>query len=174
METKRTETISSTFIKGDINRDPISGEPGAHPVGVGTGATGGGIAGAVIGGAIGGPIGAGVGALVGVVSGGIAGKSAAEAINPTAEHEFWRKEYRNRPYFTHGTPYEQYGPAFQLGWESYTIHEGKAFEDIEPELGRDWENRRGQSKLSWNHSKDAARDAWQRAAKNCRPGKCCN
>ena len=32
----------------DANRDPITGAPGAHPVGTGVGATGGGAAGAAI------------------------------------------------------------------------------------------------------------------------------
>jgi len=163
METKKIETISTTVVEVDANRDPLTGAPGAHPVGVGAGAAGGGVAGAIIGGAVGGPIGAGVGAVVGAVSGGLAGKGAAEAINPTAEHEYWRTEHGKRPYFTKGTPYEQYGPAYQLGWESYTNHNGKAFKDIESQLGRDWENRRGQSKLTWNHAKDATHDAWLRA-----------
>ena len=113
----------------------------------------------------GGPIGAAVGAVVGAVSGGVAGKGVAEAINPTTEHEFWRKEYETRPYFTTGTPYAQYGPAFQYGWVSYKNHKGKTFNDVEPQLGRDWESRRGQSKLSWNHAKDATHDAWQRVEK---------
>lgn len=165
METKRIEIASSTLVKKDANRDPITGEAGAHPVGVGTGAAGGGIAGAVIGAAVGGPIGAGVGAVVGAVSGGFVGRSAAEVINPTTEHEYWRGEYGKRPYYTHGTPYEQYGPAFQYGWESHAIHKGTTFADVEPQLGRDWESRRGRSKLSWNHAKGAAQDAWQRAEK---------
>lgn len=160
---EQIKTLSKTIVRGDINPDPITGEPGAHPVGVGAGAAGGGIAGAVVGAAIGGPIGAGVGAVVGVVSGGLAGKSAAEAIKPTAEHEFWRTQFQGRPYFTHGTPYEQYGPAFQFGWQSYAAHPDKTFNDIEPQLARDWESRRGQSQLSWKHAKGATYDAWHRA-----------
>jgi len=170
METKTIKT--TTVIKGDTNLDPLTGEPGAHPVGVASGAAGGGIAGALIGAAVAGPIGAGVGAVVGVVSGGLAGKGAAEAINPTTEHEFWRKEYWNRPYFTHGTPYEQYGPAFQYGWESFPIHTGKTFNEVEAQLGRDWESRRGKSQLSWNHAKGATHDAWERVEKTRCPDTC--
>lgn len=165
METTKTETTTTTMVKGDSNRDPITGEPGAHPVGVGAGAASGSIAGAVIGGAVAGPIGVGVGAVVGAVTGAMAGKGAAEAINPTAEHEFWRVEYKNRPYFTTGTPYEQYGPAYQYGIVSYEKYKGKTFIEVEPQLGRDWESRRGQSKLSWMHSKEAAQDAWLRVEK---------
>lgn len=171
MDTKKVET--TTYVKGDANRDPMTGAPGAHPIGVGTGAAGGGIAGAVIGGAVAGPIGAGVGAVVGAVSGGFAGKGAAEMINPTSEHEFWRKEFTSRPYFTAGTPYEQYGPAYQYGWEKFTSLKGKTFQDVEAQLARDWEKRRGQSQLSWNNAREAARDAWQRSEKELRRDSCC-
>ena len=48
----------------DLNRDPISGKPGAHPVGTGAGAASGGAAGAAAGMAVGGPAGSVVGAAV--------------------------------------------------------------------------------------------------------------
>lgn len=163
MEMKKTGMNSATAVKADANRDPLTGAPGAHPVGVGAGALGGGAAGTVIGGMVAGPIGAAVGAVTGAVAGGIAGKGAAEAINPTIEHAYWRKEIGNRPYFTIGTPYDQYGPAYQYGWESFEIHKGRTFQEVELQLGRDWESRRGQSKLSWDHAKDATLDGWERA-----------
>ena len=173
MEQMRTVAKSTTIVKGDTNRDPMSGEPGAHPVGVGAGAAGGGITGALVGAAVGGPIGAGVGAVVGAVAGGYAGKSAAEVINPTAEHEFWRIEFLKRPYFTPGSPYEEFGPAYQYGWESYSTFgtKGKTFNQIETDLRRDWESRRGKSKLTWEQAKGATLDAWGRVEKSS--GKCC-
>src|SRR5688500_4598940 len=75
----------------DANRDPISGEPGSHPVGTGVGAVAGGAAGAAAGAATGaavgtagaGPIGTGIGAAVGAIVGGLAGHGAAEGLNPT-------------------------------------------------------------------------------------------
>lgn len=150
-------------VKNEANRDPLTGTPGAHPAGVGTGALGGGLAGAAVGAVVAGPIGAGVGAFVGAVSGGLAGKGAAEALNPTAEHEYWRIESRTRPYFTADATYEEFAPAYQLGWESYGRHQGKTFNDVQAELSRDWDTRRGESTLGWNHAKHAAQDAWQRA-----------
>ena len=153
----------------DANRDPLTGEPGAHPVGVGTGAAGGGIAGAAIGAAIGGPIGAGVGAVVGAVSGGLGGKATAEALNPTAEHEYWRSEFKNRPYAKPDSNYDEYAAAYQYGWESQAAcrPNGKTFEAAEPELSRDWESRRGKSRLSWSEAKEATHDAWNRVEKGC-------
>jgi hypothetical protein len=145
----------------DANRDPISGAPGAHPVGVGAGATGGGATGAAIGGAVGGPVGAVVGAAVGAVAGGLAGKGAAEAVNPTVEDAYWRDNYKSRPYAS-GATYDQYRPAYQHGWESYSRHRGKKFDDVEPDLRREWEKGKANASLGWDKAKVATRDAWDR------------
>jgi uncharacterized protein (TIGR02271 family) len=75
----------------DANRDPITGEPGSHPVGTGVGAVAGGAAGAAAGAATGaalgtagaGPIGTGIGAVAGALIGGAAGHGTAEGLNPT-------------------------------------------------------------------------------------------
>jgi uncharacterized protein (TIGR02271 family) len=68
--------------QNDKNRDPITGEPGSHPVGTGVGAAAGGAAGAAAGSAVG-PVGTGVGAVVGAIAGGLAGKGAAEGVDRT-------------------------------------------------------------------------------------------
>ena len=56
----------------DINPDPVTGEPGSHPVGTGVGAAGGAVTGAAIGSAAG-PVGTIVGGVIGAVAGGAAG-----------------------------------------------------------------------------------------------------
>ena len=147
----------------DANRDPITGTPGAHPLGVGAGAATGGVAGAAVG-AIGGPIGAGIGAAVGAVAGGLIGKGAAEAVNPTVEDEYWRENYSSRDYVDPDADYEDYQPAYRYGWESYSQYQdrGKTFDDVSNELERDWRTKRGESSLEWGHAKPAVRDAWCR------------
>ena len=148
----------------DANRDPISGAPGAHPVGTGVGAASAGAAGAVAGGIIGGPVGAAVGAAIGGIAGGLAGKAVAESVNPTVEEEFWRENYASRPYYQPGSSYEEYAPAYRYGWESYGEYapKNRRFEDVEPELSRKWNARKGDSSLGWDRAKLAARDAWDR------------
>lgn len=66
--------------------DPLTGEPHAHPVGVGVGALSAGAAGAAIG-TLAGPVGVVVGAVIGAIAGGMAGKEVAESpeISPTSE-----------------------------------------------------------------------------------------
>jgi phage tail tape-measure protein len=65
-----------------VNPDPLTGAPGAHPVGTGLGAVSGAAAGASLGAAAG-PVGAAVGTVVGALAGALAGKGAAEAVHPT-------------------------------------------------------------------------------------------
>ena len=67
----------------DANRDPISGEPGSHPVGTGVGAAGGATTGAIIGAVVGGPVGGAIGAAIGGIAGGLTGHEVAEGVNPT-------------------------------------------------------------------------------------------
>jgi uncharacterized protein YcfJ len=145
----------------DANRDPITDAPGAHPVGVGVGAAGAGAAGALIG-SVAGPVGTAVGAVVGAVAGGLAGKGVAEAVNPTAEDAYWREEYRNRPYYDAGTTYDEYAPAYRYGWESRGRYAGKKYDEVESDLGRDWDRFKGKSNLKWERAKMATRDAWHR------------
>jgi uncharacterized protein YcfJ len=129
------------------NRDPISGEKGAHPVGTGVGAIAAGAAAGAAGGMIAGPAGAAVGAVIGAVTGGLAGKSVAEDINPTAEVTYWKSNYTSLNYVDSKHTFETYEPAYRYGWESYGQHAGRSFEDVEIELGHSWEKARGKSRL---------------------------
>ena len=149
--------------KHDANRDPITGEPGAHPVGVAGGAAGGAAAGAAVG-AIGGPVGAVVGGAIGAVAGGLAGKGAAEAVNPTTEDAYWRENFKSRPYYQSGKDYEHYGPAYRYGWEaaSNPDYSGRNFDTVENDLGRGWNRFRGSAKSEWSDVRNATRDAFDR------------
>lgn len=174
MDANRKDTSCAMTNKPGANADVVTGAPGAHPAGVGAGAIGGGLAGAVIGTAAAGPIGAAVGAVAGALAGGLVGKTAAEVVNPTSEEAFWRAEFASRPYYTVATPFEQYCPAYQYGWESFAAHTGKSFNDAEAQMAADWENRRGQSKLTWESAKAAALDAWHRVEKAASGRTCCS
>lgn len=149
----------------DANRDPITGEPGAHPIGTGAGAAAGGAAGATIG-AIGGPIGAIVGGAIGAVAGGLAGKGAAEKVNPTVEDTYWRDNYNTRPYVKKGDAYDAYQPAYKYGWESRSRYADRKFDDVEGDLASGWDKAKGTSKLAWTDAKAATRDAWHRVDGN--------
>jgi hypothetical protein len=149
---------------GTLNRDPISGEPGSHPVGTGLGAVAGGMAAGAAVGTVAGPLGTLAGAAVGAVVGGLAGKGIAEMIDPTMEDKYWRENYVTRPYVGDGATYADYSPAYMYGVDAYTRADGRRFDEMEPELARDWDARRGSSRLAWQDAKHATADAWQRVS----------
>ena len=148
----------------DANRDPLSGAPGAHPVGTGLGAAAGGLAAGAAAGTVAGPLGTLAGAVAGAVIGGLAGKGVAELIDPTAEEAYWRENYESRPYVGSGATLDDYSPAYRYGVDSYGRFEGRTFEEAEPELMRDWDRARGSSRLTWENAKHATRDSWQRVS----------
>lgn len=155
---QNTETIE----RENANRDPITDEPGAHPVGTGVGAAlGGAAAGAAVG-TVAGPVGTVIGAAVGAIAGGLAGKGVAEVMDPTVENAYWRDNFTDRPYVEGGAKFDDYGPAYGYGVDSSTKFGDRNFDDIEPDLARDWDAARGTSSLSWERARNASRDAWER------------
>lgn len=147
----------------NANRDPLSGAPGAHPVGTGIGAALGGAAAGAAAGTVVGPVGTVIGAAVGAVVGGLAGKGVAETIDPTRENAYWRENYSDRPYVQQGSSYDDYGPAYGFGVDAFSRYPGRTFDEIEPEMSRQWTTGSGPSTLRWDSAKHAARDAWDRA-----------
>lgn len=145
----------------DLNADPITQEPGAHPIGTGIGAAGGAITGAAAG-SLGGPVGTAVGAVVGAVVGGLAGKGAAEAVNPTAEDTHWREAHINEPYYSKDYTYDDYAPAYRGGYQS--VIDGRSdWNEARSDLQQRWETDRSNSRLNWMDAEPAAKAAWERA-----------
>ncbi|NJO40224.1 MAG: glycine zipper family protein [Cyanobacteria bacterium CRU_2_1] len=161
------DRVDNEQVEANPNRDPFTGETGAHPVGTGIGAAAAGALGTAIG-AVAGPVGAVVGATIGSVIGGLVGKGAAEAINPTVEDAYWRNNYLSRPYVHTGRVYEDYQPAYRTGYEGYTRYQGqgKTYDELEPELKRDYETQYPRANMQWDDAKYATRDAWNRAGNN--------
>ncbi|MEO8545179.1 MAG: hypothetical protein ABI434_16455 [Burkholderiaceae bacterium] len=149
---------------GSANLDPISGTPGAHPVGTGVGAVLGGAAAGAATGTVAGPVGTVIGAAVGAIVGGLAGKGVAESIDPTVEDAYWRDNYTGRSYVDSGTDYEQYRPAYGYGVDAYRRYPGRSFDEVETDLSRGWSDARGTSALEWARAKHATRDAWNRVS----------
>jgi uncharacterized protein (TIGR02271 family) len=164
--------------KGDANRDPITGAPGSHPVGTGLGAAAGGLAGAGAGAAIGagigtgaaGPVGTGIGAVAGAVAGAAGGHAVAESVNPTEEDAYWRENHARESYYRKDYAWDDYNPAYRTGYEGYSrwgqTHSN--FDAAESDLRKDYESRRGVSRLDWESARPAAHAAWTRASSRSR------
>ena len=145
----------------DMNRDPITGQPGAHPIGTGMGAAAGATAGAVVG-SVAGPVGTVVGGAIGAVVGGLGGKAAGEAVNPTAENAYWQDNYQTEPYVNKDYGYNDYAPAYRTGYENRAKYAGRTFDQAEADLRNDYEAAKGNSRLAWADAKHATRAAWHR------------
>ena len=152
----------------DRKRDLMTNEKDRPVAKAGAGAVVGGLAGGVAGGAAAGaaaggmtgPVGAAVGAAVGAVVGALAGRKA----DPAVEDAYWRDNYSSRPYVTAGSSYDDYAPAYRYGADAYSKYPSRSFDEVEPELSRDWATARGKSSMEWEHAKHASRDAWHRVS----------
>ena len=158
--TMKTQNLDNDGDR-DLNKDPITGEPGSHPIGTGIGAAGAGAAGVAIG-ALGGPVGAAIGGVIGAIAGAAAGHGVAESVNPTEEEAYWSESYRDEPYYEEGEVFEDYDPAYRLGYERYHGFQGRTYDEAESELENDWNDTKGDSRLSWDKAKLAARAGWER------------
>ena len=154
---------SDTIERTNANRDPITGAPGAHPIGTGIGAALGGAAAGAATGTVAGPVGTVIGAVAGAIVGGLAGKGVAEVVDPTVEYGYWRDNFAHRPYVESGANFDDYGPAYLYGMHSSAKFADRTFDEIEPNLASDWHAARGTSSLAWDRARDASRDSWERA-----------
>ena len=146
------------------------GNHGDHPVGGAVGAVVGAAAGAAVVGAAQGAVlgtvaglpGMAAGVAIGGVVGALAGKSVAQEFNPTTEDAYWSQNYKTRSYVEKDTDYDTYRPAYRHGIEAYGKYEGRKFDEIEPQLSKDWQEARSDSTLPWDKAKPATRDAYDR------------
>lgn len=148
--------------KKDRPGAPASGVLGTHPVSTGVGAAAGGMAAGAAIGTVAGPVGTIAGATAGAIVGGLAGKAIGTAINPTVEDAHWKNTYSKEPYYQTGLTYNDYAPAYRIGYQGRAQHVGRKFEDVERELETNYNKTKGTSTLVWEKAKRASRAAWDR------------
>jgi hypothetical protein len=84
-----------------------------------------------------------------------------------AEDTYWRTNYRTRPYAsTGGRDYDYYKPGYRYGFDAASRYQGRRWEEVESELGRDWDRYEHRGQSTWQQMKDAVRDAWDRVTGN--------
>jgi uncharacterized protein (TIGR02284 family) len=84
------------------------------------------------------------------------------AAYPASEADYWREAYSGEPYYQSGGSFEDWGPAYELGWIGYSVYGGD-FDAANRVMANDWQLRKGVSALSWDEARPAARAGWQRA-----------
>lgn len=82
------------------------------------------------------------------------------------EHRHWQEAHRTRPYVDPKYSFDDYGPAYRYGGESWLERSDRRgeFAEVERELGMNWARVKDKSRLSWDKAREAVRDAWERAA----------
>lgn len=119
--------------------------------------------GAAAGTLLGGPAGAAIGLVVGAVIGGLAAQTVTEeTVDAAKEEAYWREHYRAEPYYQEGDDYAKYGPAYRTGYLGRGRYINKSFEEAEAGLQSDYDSHKGDSTMTWEHGKHAARSAWDR------------
>lgn len=81
---------------------------------------------------------------------------------PESEIQYWREAHTREPYFEEGRHFEDYRPAYEIGWVGYHDYGGE-FDTADCVMATDWTVRKGVSSLSWEQARAASRAAWQRA-----------
>jgi len=148
--------------QGSRNADPITDQPGSHPIETGIGAAAAGVASGMAVGSVAGPVGTAIGAAVGAIAGGLAGKGIGELIDPTTEDNWLRENFESRPYVKKGETFDKYHSAYRYGGESESRYQGRSFDEVEHDLKRDWGKSKDHQGLSWGHAREAVKDAYDR------------
>jgi hypothetical protein len=79
------------------------------------------------------------------------------------QESHWRGAYASEPYHVAGYGFEDYAPAYHLGYTGRGRF-GASFAEAEAKLAAEWEYARGASRLTWEQARPAVRAAWERMA----------
>lgn len=80
------------------------------------------------------------------------------------EEQYWRDAHCFEAYWQHGFDFEDFAPAYCVGYIGYAQYGGN-YEDAEKCLGANWMRIKGDSRLPYEVAQLAMRAAWDRVAK---------
>jgi len=84
-------------------------------------------------------------------------------VCPEREDAYWQSVYWARPFHRAELGFDDYAPAFCVGYIGYAQYGGR-FEDAEKSLCANWVRIKGDSRLSLDDAMQAIRAAWEHAA----------
>jgi hypothetical protein len=85
------------------------------------------------------------------------------AVDAGQEDAFWERAYWRERYYSPGLDYEDYAPAYCVGYIGYAQY-GGSYDEAEKSLCANWERIKGDSRLSLADAREAMRAAWERMA----------
>ena len=77
------------------------------------------------------------------------------------EDTFWSQAHWKEPYFQAEYDYEDYAPAYCVGYSGCAQYRG-SFDDAERSLCANWVRIKGDSRLTWEEALPAIQAAWRR------------
>ncbi|MBI2770977.1 MAG: hypothetical protein HYX47_15240 [Burkholderiales bacterium] len=83
------------------------------------------------------------------------------SYNAGAEDRHWAQAHWKEPYFRADYDYEDYAPAYCVGYSGCAQY-GGPFDEAETSLCANWLRIKGDSRLSWDEARPAVRAAWLR------------
>lgn len=92
------------------------------------------------------------------------GALALGDVDAGREDAYWRRWYRHECYSRCEFDYEDYAPAYCVGYIGYAQY-GGSFADAEPWLCSNWMRIKGDSRLGLDEARLAMRSAWDRMAR---------
>lgn len=91
-------------------------------------------------------------------------ESAVEAfVDPREQDAFWHGQHAREHYFRPELTYEDYAPAYCVGYIGYAQYRG-SYEDAEKSLIANWCRIKGDSRLTLDEARLAIRAAWDRVS----------
>ena len=84
-------------------------------------------------------------------------------VDPGREDAWWQRAWRTEPYRRSGLDYEDYAPAYCVGYIGFAQYGGR-YEDAEKCLCANWLRIRGDSRLELDDALQAIRAAWDHVA----------
>jgi len=90
--------------------------------------------------------------------------SGATGADWQREEAYWREQHNRQPYADKNRSYDDYAPAYRVGFEAARKHAGKEYDEVEESLATDYEHAEPGSALPWDTVRPAARAAWDRLA----------
>jgi hypothetical protein len=74
---------------------------------------------------------------------------------------YWQQHLTRQPFYIDGLTFDDYAPAFRMGHARQ--RDDTLFEDVQARLCPDWDDVKGDSRLTWHEARHAVRAAWERA-----------
>jgi hypothetical protein len=88
-------------------------------------------------------------------------QEAVRRFSAQVEDLYWAHNYWKQPYFRADYDYEDYAPAYCVGYSGCAQYGGR-FEDSEKSLCANFVRIKGDSRLTWEEAIEPIRSAWAR------------